>query len=326
MLDLAVTHSVISSVALLPVIEEQYEIGVVNGCRFLGNGLNDTYTIKSSTGTYILRIYKTKWRAENDVAFEVELLNHLKDKGIPVSVPIVKADGNDWFEINAPEGKRFAVLFTFAEGNYSETEESSILYGREVAKMHLAMDDFKPSHERFTIDLDHLLDQPMQSINHALAHRPKDLEYLIILSELLRKRVEGISDDLAWGVCHGDLHGGNVHFCENGSLTHFDFDCGGYGWRAYDIAVYLWGKVRGKNKDQFENKLWDKYIHSYLEYNKISECEQQAIPWFVAIREIWLMGLHIGNSHIWGNGWQNDQYFDTNLQFIRDWCDVHSIH
>jgi Ser/Thr protein kinase RdoA (MazF antagonist) len=325
MLKLPITHSVISSTALLPVIVENYEIGVGNVCRFLSNGLNDTYIIKSTTGTYILRVYKSRWRTESDIAFEVELLHHLKQKDIPVSVPIAKMDGDYWFEINAPEGKRFSVLFTFAEGSFSESEETAILYGREVAKMHLAMDDFKPLNERFIIDLDHLLDQPMLSISNSLAHRQNDIKYLKSLSELLRKRVEDISDSLSWGVCHGDLHGGNVYFCENGTVTHFDFDCGGYGWRAYDIAVFQWAKVRGKSKEQFENNFWNKYINSYCEHKEISEYEHQAIPLFVAIREIWLMGLHTGNSHIWGSNWQDDRYFDTNLQFLRDWCEVYSI-
>jgi Ser/Thr protein kinase RdoA (MazF antagonist) len=256
----------------------------------------------------------------------VELLHHLKNKDIPVSTPIVKMDGDYWFIINAPEGKRFAVLFTFAEGSFSETEGSAILYGREVANMHLAMDGFEPLHKRFTIDLDHLLDQPMKSISNALVHRPSDIKYLIALSDLLKHRVESICGDLEWGICHGDLHRENVHFSENDTMTHFDFDGGGYGWRAYDLAVYQWAKIRGKKKEEFESKLWDKYLHSYLEIKAISVSDQLAIPLFVAIREIWLMGLHTGNSHIWGNGWQNDRYFNMNLQFLRDWCEIHSIN
>ncbi|AOZ94445.1 phosphotransferase enzyme family protein [Paenibacillus crassostreae] len=325
MLDMPVTHAIISSDALISVVEDEYEIGTVSDCHLLGSGLNDTYTVKSSIGTYILRIYKTHWRTLDDITFEVELLKHLQNNNIPVSYPITNINGNYWFGINAPEGERYAVLYSFAEGKYLDTEESAILYGRESAKMHISMDDFKPTRERFMIDLYHLLDQPLASINKALAHRPNDISYLKSLSDLLRNRIESISNDLEWGICHGDLHGGNVHFCDNGTLTHFDFDCGGYGWRAYDISVFQWAKVRGKPKEQFENNLWDKYLESYLEFKQLGEGDLQAIPLFIAIREIWLMGLHTGSSHIWGNGWQNDHYFDTNLQFLRDWCEVHSI-
>lgn len=125
-------------------------------------------------------------------------------------------------------------------------------------------------------------------------------------------------------MCHGDLHGANVYFNE-GTLTHFDFDCGGYGWRAYDISVFLWAKVRGREKEHFNNERWIGFLDSYQKHKVLSENDLKAIPIFVAIREIWLMGLHTGNSHIWSCGWQNDDYFNTNLQFLRHWYEVHFI-
>jgi Ser/Thr protein kinase RdoA (MazF antagonist) len=323
MLKLPVYHSVISSDALVPTLKDLYDIGDDIKCRLLVNGLNDTYELKTSTGKYILRIYKANWRNKQDIVFEIELLNHLIRKKIPVSGPLLRRNGGYLVELDAPEGLRFAVLFTYAEGGHSDNKESCDLYGEQVAKMHLAMDDFKSFQERFTIDLNHLLKQPVQSIRNSLSHRPEDMDYLDSLSKLLSKSINQISSELEWGVCHGDLHGGNVYFHEN-SLTHFDFDCGGFGWRVYDISVFLWGKVSGREKEHFNNELWNGFLKSYQKYKVLSEYDIKAITLFVAIREIWLMGLHTGNSHIWG-GWQNDQYFDNRLQFLRRWCDAHAI-
>lgn len=325
MLKLPIYHSVISSEALLPVINDLYDLGNVLGCRFLSNGLNDTYLLQTSTGKYILRIYKAHWRSKPDIIYEIEMLNHLRKKDIPASAPIIRRNGEYLFELAAAEGQRFAVLFTYAEGGYSDTKENSELYGGEVAKMHLAWDDFNCVQERFALDLNHLLKQPLQSIRGSLCHRPKDMEELEYLAQRLATSINAISSTLDWGVCHGDLHGSNVHFHEH-SLTHFDFDCGGLGWRAYDIAVYLWAKVRGKEKEHFHNGLWDAFLESYQKNKELSEYDLKAIPIFVAIREIWLMGLHTGSSHVWGGGWQNDDYFDTNLKFLRNWCEAHSIH
>lgn len=324
MLRLPVYHSVISSNALIPAVHDLYDIGDVMECAFLENGLNDTYILKTSTGKYILRIYKAHWRNKQDIVFEVELLNHLNKKGIPVSVPVISRDGSYLFELEAPEGTRYAVLFTYAEGGNSDTQESCALYGEHVAKMHLAMDDFQSEQERFKLDLDHLLKEPLQSIRKPLSHRPEDFDYLESLSEVLSNRIDEISAELEWGVCHGDLHGANVHFNEN-TLTHFDFDCGGSGWRAYDVSVFLWARVRGEEKEHFNNEQWTAFLNSYQKHKVLSENDLKAIPIFVAIREIWLMGLHTGNSHIWSCGGQNDHYFNTNLKFLRDWCEVHSI-
>jgi Ser/Thr protein kinase RdoA (MazF antagonist) len=323
MLNLAVNHSVISSDALVPVISDLYDIGEVTECRFLSNGLNDTYLVDTGKTKYMLRIYKANWRNKSDIDFEIELLNYLISNGVPVSHSVMKKDGGFLTELAAPEGVRFAALFTYAAGGHSESKESSSLYGEQVAKMHLVLEDFTCSHERFAIDLDHLLKEPIHSIKRLLAHRPEDIEYLESLSLLLQNRVNRISSELDWGVCHGDLHGGNVYYHED-SLTHFDFDCGGFGWRAYDLSVFLWAKVRGRGKDQFNNEHWGIFLDSYQKHKRLSVHDIEAIPTFVAIREIWLMGLHTGNSQIWG-AWQNDQYFNTNLQFLREWCLEHSI-
>ena len=45
-----------------------------------------------------------------------------------------------------------------------------------------------------------------------------------------------------WGIIGGDFHGWNLHFTENNELTLFDFDLCGYGWRAFDLAVYRWSE------------------------------------------------------------------------------------
>lgn len=161
MLNLAVNYSVISSDALVLVLSDLYDIGDVTECRFLSNGLNDTYLVDTSETKYILRIYKANWRDKSDINFEIELLNHLISNGVPVSHSVMKKDGGYLTELAAPEGVRFAALFTYAAGGHSDSKENTSLYGEEVAKMHLALDDFQCSHDRFTIDLDHLLKEPI---------------------------------------------------------------------------------------------------------------------------------------------------------------------
>lgn len=316
-------HSVVSSNSLLDLVSELYPIGEVKDCRFLVNGLNDTYLVKTSTEQYVLRIYKAHWRTKADILFEVELLNELKGKGISVSSPVPTKNNEYLHDLQAPEGLRYMVLFTYADGEYSEAEDKSEWFGEEVARMHLAMDDFKSEHTRFEIDLNHLLDEPLQNIRPFLSHRPEDFDYLQTLSVELRSRIEELSHDLEWGVCHGDLHGGNVHFHED-TLTQFDFDCCGYGYRSYDVSVYLWNKVMHKEKDAFENKNWTLFINSYQKIKPLSSTELSAIPLFVAIRDIWLMGLHTGNAPIWG-AWQNDHYFNEHIKFLRNWCEAQGI-
>jgi Ser/Thr protein kinase RdoA (MazF antagonist) len=87
--------------------------------------------------------------------------------------------------------------------------EQSALYGRAAAAIHHASHDFRSAHARFQIDLRHLLDEPLAAIRPPLAHRPEDWGYLLRLADRLRESLAALpAEDLDWGVCHGDLHGG----------------------------------------------------------------------------------------------------------------------
>jgi Ser/Thr protein kinase RdoA (MazF antagonist) len=289
-------------------------------CRFLNLGVNDTYLVKTATGKYILRAYRAGWRTDSEIRYELEVLLHLKRQNVSVSAPVSRKDGEILQTISAPEGPRTIVLFTYAPGKepaYKADEASeSYQYGRSVAQIHAETDGFRSHHQRFHLDLAHLLDAPLRSIQPLLAHRPDDWKYLLALSEKLRQDITCIPlSDLDSGFCHGDFHGWNAHIDPDGALTFFDFDCCGYGWRAYDIAVFRWGaRTREKEKER-----WLHFLQGYRDVRPIREADIQATPHFVAIRQFWLLGLHTSNAEDWGYGWMDDQYFDQAIKFFRDW-------
>ena len=45
----------------------------------------------------------------------------------------------------------------------------------------------------------------------------------------------------------------------------------------------------------------------------------EAVPLFVAIRHVFLLGVHTVNATDWGYGWLSDRYFDRQLKFLREW-------
>lgn len=90
MTDFPVTHSIISTRALLTYTQHSYEVGEVIDCRFLNHGLNDTYLLQTLTSKYILRVYRLGWRSLSDLLYELDMLLHLHRKEVPVSFPLVK--------------------------------------------------------------------------------------------------------------------------------------------------------------------------------------------------------------------------------------------
>jgi Ser/Thr protein kinase RdoA (MazF antagonist) len=323
-----VTHSILSVEALITDLLPHYHIETPTDCRFLQPGLNDTFLVKTQTSKYILRVYRKDWRSLDEILYELEVLLHLQRSRISVSVPIARKDGDLVSFVMAPEGLRYIVLFTYALGKQPEYEtekdREAYLYGKAVAKVHTATDTFQSSHQRFTIDLEYLLDTPMRSIEPFLSHRSDDWKYLVMLAEKLKLAIQNLPvNSLEVGFCHGDFHSGNAHLVGGASplenlneqITFFDFDCCGMGWRSYDIANFRWN-ARLNKKD---NEMWPSFLRGYTEERHLSELDIQTTRYWVPIRHFWLLGVHTSNGHDWGFGWINDGYFDRALKFFREW-------
>ncbi len=330
-----VTYSILSVPALLAKITADYAINPPIDGYFLHLGLNDTFRIRTRSIVYIARVYRHGWRTRAEILYELEALRHLQARGVNVAAPILRRDGELIAEVGAPEGVRYLVLFSYAEGEEpcydAETgaaqsddhRSDAYLYGRSVAQVHAASDDFTCDHARFALDLDYLLTHPLRKIQPFLLDRPADWDYLVGLTQRVCQQIEKWLSDpinpinqLDIGFCHGDLHGGNGHIQQaSRSLTFFDFDCCGRGWRAYDLAVFRWNV--GVNGQPL--RVWEEFLLGYGEERAIAAIDFAAIPYFVAVRQVWIMGLHCGNAGDWGVGWLDDRYFDQALNFLRTW-------
>lgn len=315
-----VIASTLSPEALMDAILPGFAVGDVTECRFFSGGFNDTYRIRTSDGsTYYLRAYRIQWRTLADIQYELDVLNHLKQKGFPAAKPVPYQDGQFFCAVPAPEGTRYLALFTEAPGpeiSYDqEPENVAQRYGQAVARMHNALDDFSSPYPRFHKDIKHFIDDSLRYVESFLAHRPDDWAYFRQFAETLRAQILALpAAELEQGVCHGDLQGYHANVAPDGTLTFFDFDCGGYGYRAYDLAVFLWCC----RLEDAAAVRWEPFLHAYQGARSINELDVQAVPLFVCARYLWHMGVHTRNSPDWGIGFLNDKYFNNHLKRLRD--------
>lgn len=316
-----VTRSILSAAALGEAVAEEYALATPIECLFLQWGLNDTYLLKATDRNYVLRVYRMGWRSLPEIQYELEVLLHMQRAGIAISAPIRRLDGTFVGTINAPEGMRYIVLFTYAFGREpiydSKDNDAAYAYGKVAARIHTATETFQTPQQRGALDLEHLIEAPLRSIQPMLVHRSEDWGYLQTLTKKLRQQATRLSlSSLEQGFCHGDMHWGNARFQdETNTITLFDFDCCGVGWRAYDLAVFRWAaRVRKKEQEQ-----WLAFLRGYREVRTIHEREIQAVSYFVALRHLWLLGLHAGSQQDFGTAWMNDAYFDEAFRFLREW-------
>ena len=323
-----VDASLVSAQALLDRVLPEYPLMRPLTCSFLQRGVNDTFTVQAGSSTYYLRVYRCGWRKKSAIEAEVDILNYLARNKQPVSHPVRKKSGAYLTRIAAPEGTRYAALFTEAAGGPPDYNAANCRqYGEIVAGMHSSMDRRREDSRRFEIGLTHLIDEPLGHLKRFLGHRQDDVVYLRDIGARLKSRIDGLLPKQIpeYGCCHGDHHGFNVHQDEVGKMVVFDFDCYGYGWRAYDVAVFLW-RTSAQNGFSRTGKArttrhWNAFLDGYSKIRSLTANELEATKVFVPIRQIWLLGLHSQLADTLGNGFIQDTYLDRNIGLIRQWIE-----
>ena len=320
---LPVRQSLLEESVLLEEIAGAYAaaVGAPRRCRLWLSGGGDVYLVDAERGSYVLRLYRAGDRSDGEVAYELAAVRHLARRGVPVAAPVRRADGA-WFRaLAAPEGPRQAVLFAAAPGREAfDRPGYARLYGRSVAAVHAAAADFRSAHPRFRLDLAVLLERPLARLAPLLADRPADWRYLLDLAARLRAGLAARSAGLDWGFCHGDVLGSNAHLdgdTATGTLTHFDFDDCGPGWRAYDLATYRW--ITAWRTPESAAARWAEYLDGYRAQRPIGAADLAAVPLFVALREFWVVGQQIRNASLRGHYWVQGDYVDRRLRFLREW-------
>lgn len=301
-----------------------YDLGTLQGCQLWFIGTTDSYLVTTTQGRYILRLYGATTRTDDDIRYELMALQHLQQKGVSVAVPIRRRDGA-WFRtIEAPEGSRQQVLFTYAEGREAYLEEGyAERFGRSMAELHNAADDFVCPHGRFQLDAAILLERPLRWMQPFLADRPDEWQALLAIAARFRQRLATHSErDLDWGFCHGDALGSNAHLAGD-TITHFDFNDCGPGWRAYDLAAFLW--IRSWYAPEQAATEWQAYLQGYRAVRPLADVDLDAVSVFVGLREFWIIGQQVYAATLRGHWWVKDDYFAQRINFLRKWEDEHLL-
>ncbi len=280
------SYSTINPDELMAKVIPEYSIDTPLECLFFERGANDTYQVRCANASYFLRVYRHGAFPREANEFEAEALNYLHQKGFPVAYPIARRSGGYLTEIMAPEGLRLVLLTSLAKGTTPDYDSPEIcrLVGQSVAQMHSTSSGFTTSHQRIRLDLQGLLENSMMDIQSYMAHRPDALHTIEEIAQEVRTAVQAVPEEsLDIGICHGDLHGGNLHV-QDGKVTHFDFEECAVGYRVYDLATFKWGECIGS--DERRAIRWPVFLEGYESIRPISESEHSLIDFFVIIREL----------------------------------------
>ena len=293
-------------------------------CEYWNRGLSDTYRVEQGGRRAYLKVYRHGWRSRAEIQGEVELLRYLRKRNISVSNPIRNSADAFVEKIDAPEGHRYAVMFSEAKGVEPKYNlENSKQYGRLVGMVHKATDACPGHIRRPLLGMNHLAREPLNRIRPYLARRPRDLDYLTRTAEELADAIGSLLPTSApeFGICHGDVTFANLRRDGRGRFTLFDFDCSGYGWRSYDVAISLWSQGFEFSRSANANRMqkWNAFLDGYHAVRRLSSNEMQAVNLFVPLRQIWMLGVHSSLFLGFGHRSIHDAKFEIHVEFIKNW-------
>jgi len=167
-----------------------------------------------------------------------------------------------------------------------------------------------------------MADEPLTRIEPLFGARRPDFEYLLEIAPRLKQATETIPRIVpTYGICHGDLNAGNFHVHGNDGWSLVDFEYFGYGWRVFDIATFFNTQLIDQGRTNDTKRILDAFLAGYQSRRPLSQSEMECLPYFVILRQLWLLGTsarYIPKSTVGLDMYQR-WIFEGVIPFIREW-------
>ncbi|RAV28066.1 phosphotransferase [Sinomicrobium soli] len=314
-----VTRSTLSAKELGEFIKDRYQLNENFTCELFRTGMNHTYFISSGETKYVIRVYSHNWRSKDDITEEIKLLNLLKEKKITVSFPIQDKNGAFIQEINAPEGSRYVVLFSFAQGGkirFMDKETCSSI-GSLMAKIH-TLPLNKPI-DRISYNKQSLIELPYEYLKQFFPEKLTEMEFIKAFGESFR---DSDFDNIGEGVVHMDIWYDNMAVVNEKEITIFDFDFCGNGWQVLDIAYFCKQLFFiESDKKQYESKV-QSFLNGYQKVRALSDNELRLIPKAGASVFVFYLGVQ-AQRFDWSNIFLTENYLKMFVGRIKSWLDYY---
>lgn len=318
-----VIASTLSQTELGKFISEKYQLKEHFDCKLFRTGVNHTYFMLGTRTKYVVRVYCYNWRTKVEIQQELELLNLLKNNDLSVSFPIPDKKGDLIQEIHAPEGLRYVVLFTFAEGEKMRfmTNETCFAIGSIMAKIHNITASKKI--ERVNYNSDVLMNKAYDQLNLFFSNDLSEMKYIKQITSKISKNFEesNLSENQK-GIVHLDIWYDNLSVNKENEITIFDFDNCGNGLLILDVGYFCKQLFFiESDKNEYEMKV-ENFINGYRTERSLSEKEMKLIPEAGASVFIFYLGVQ-AQRFDWSNIFLTENYLKMFVGRIKNWIDYY---
>lgn len=323
-----VTSSNLSAAHLGLFLQEKYSLSKNANCQIIKAGVNHTYLVIDNLEKFIFRIYSLNWRSRDEIAEEIKLLNQLKENNISISYPIKDKENNYIQTLNAPEGDRFAVLFTYASGEklHIISKETHFQIGKLMAQIHKITHNLHLNRIEYTPEI--VLIDSLKKISSFLAGNSDEMIFMksaqtFLLEAFAKANVSKIRQ----GVVHLDIWFDNLNVSTDQKVTLFDFDFCGNGWLCFDIAYYI---LQLHNIEKYEASDYqpkvDYFLQGYESITPISIEEKRLLPMLGVSLYFFYLGVQCQRYDNWSNSFLSENYLKRFINgLVKKYFDIYKL-
>ena len=269
--------------------------------HFIKFSQNFIYELRRQNDSIILRFSQDSHRTREQIAAELDWINHLTINGIPVIKPI-KSVNENYIETFISNETFHVVGFEYITHNridiagYTPQQRKKFFrnWGQIQGKMHrLAKSYTAKKNQRYEWYEDEL-------ISDVKRYLPPEMTKVHSLLNTIKNQLHTFPKNRdEYGLVHNDIHAYNMLGDENG-FTLIDFDQSCYHWFAADIAMIIYYIMSHLFCcADMEKQAIKKLIHSNFKYfvegyNSENTFQSHWIKWlpvFLQLRDVCLVAL-----------------------------------
>jgi len=312
-----VSNSTLSAAHVAFFVQDNYSLSAGTTCKLLKTGINHSYLVTDGQDKFVFRIYSLNWRTVTEISEEIRLLNLLKDDGITLSYALTDRAGNYIQHLDAPEGGRYGVLFSFADGDKMLNFPAGTHYkvGQTMARIHHATENL--TLQRVTYSPQVLLEDPFEYLPGFLPAGSDEMAWMLSTQKVLLQEFEKAdTSQIRKGVVHMDIWFDNMNITPQGDINLFDFDFCGNGWLCSDIAYYIL-QLHSTEKDEAEREAKKKsFFEGYESIAPISAEEKRLIPMLGVSMYFFYLGIQCQRYDNWSNVFLNETYLKRFINLL----------
>jgi Ser/Thr protein kinase RdoA (MazF antagonist) len=319
-------NSTLSPYGLGRLIQRKYGLSDKTECKIFRLAMNHLYIVHDGENKYVFRVYTHNWRTKLEIEEELRLLTLLKEAGRPVAFPIADQWNQFIQEIEASEGTRFGVLFSYAKGTKTAkfSHQTSFLIGQALAKVHQSTESLELM--RISYNAQNLLKNPVLRTKEFYSNNIAENKFLETLSAFLTPKIEHMDrEKVRYGTVHLDVWFDNLHIDDEKEITFFDFDFCGNGYLCFDISYFLFQLFATHiNEEEYQVKA-DSFIKGYETVTKISNEEKKFLPYACLAIMTYYISVQCDRFDYWTNIFLNEDHLKRMVGNLKRWIVYNKI-